>query len=108
MMSMATTSSLKRATPHGVWFDVDFSEELPKFMDDVKRFGARFGNLGEETSREMRNAFMFGRRQHQGERQDAQQQHQDTSAEVASVLEMFKEGKITVEEAETLIAAIRR
>ncbi len=94
--------------PHGVWFDVDFSEELPKFMHDAKRFGAKFGNLGEEISREMRHAFAFGRRQHHGPREQARRQTRDTSAEVASVLEMLKEGKITVEEAETLIAAIRR
>lgn len=103
---------------HGVWFDVDFSEELPKFMHDVKRFGAKFGHLGEEISREMRNAFAFGRRHQHGTRgHESQEQRsasheaeesRDTSPEVAAVLEMLKEGKITVEEAEKLIAAIRR
>ena len=43
----------------GIWFDVDFSEEFPRFMRDMKEFGMKFGRLGEEVSREMRRAFKF-------------------------------------------------
>ena len=110
--------------PHheGVWFDVDFSEEFPRFMRDMKEFGMKFGRLGEEVSREMRRAFKFGgpgargheHRRHRGheERDDtdtrAEARHEDSGEEIKTVLNLLQEGKISVEDAEKLIAALRR
>ena len=109
------------ARQYGVWFDVDFSEELPRFMRDMKEFGMKFGRLGEEVSREMRRAFRFGggdgdrRRPHRwhDERSEAAAGEPgaaggDAGEEVKTVLDLLKEGKISVEEAERLIAALRR
>ena len=109
------------ARHHGVWFDIDFSEEFPRFMRDMKEFGMKFGRLGEEVSREMRRAFRFGGGE--GERRGPRPWHEersepagdeagagrrgDTGAEVKTVLDLLKEGKISVEEAERLIAALR-
>lgn len=100
--------------PHdeGVWFDVDFGEEFPRFMRDMKEFGMKFGRLGEEVSREMRRAFRFGgpgapRREHRGEHGRGGQE-EDRSAEIKTVLDLLREGKISVEDAEKLIAALRR
>ena len=109
------------ARHHGVWFDIDFSEEFPRFMRDMKEFGMKFGRLGEEVSREMRRAFRFGGAE--GERHGPRPGHAersepagdeagaarrgDTGAEVKTVLDLLKEGKISVEEAERLIAALR-
>jgi hypothetical protein len=108
------------ARHYGVWFDVDFSEELPRFMRDMKEFGTKFGRLGEEVSREMRRAFRFGG---DGERRGSRPWHEESSAstatgddagggdagaEVKTVLDLLKEGKISVEEAERLIAALRK
>ena len=107
------------ARQYGVWFDVDFSEEFPRFMRDMKEFGMKFGRLGEEVSREMRRAFRFGG---DGERRGPRARHEqrsdedggdaggargDAGAEVKTVLDLLKEGKISVEEAERLIAALR-
>ena len=109
--------------PHheGIWFDVDFSEEFPRFMRDMKEFGMKFGRLGEEVSREMRRAFKFGapgghrherRRRWHGEREDAdggaEARQEDSGEEVKTVLNLLQEGKISVEDAERLIAALRR
>ena len=109
------------ARHYGVWFDVDFSEELPRFMRDMKDFGMKFGRLGEEVSREMRRAFRFGGdsgrdgpRSGHDERSDSAAADNgggdsgDAGAEVKAVLDLLKEGKISVEEAERLIAALRR
>jgi hypothetical protein len=109
------------ARHHGVWFDIDFSEEFPRFMRDMKEFGMKFGRLGEEVSREMRRAFRFGGAD--GERHGPRPGHAersdpagdeagaarrgDTGAEVKTVLDLLQEGKISVEEAERLIAALR-
>ena len=115
---------------HGVWFDVDFSEEFPRFMRDMKQFGMKFGRLGEEVSREMRRAFRFGgpgahrdhHHEHGGQRRDerpaeeagragsdaGERPQPDTSAEVKTVLDLLQQGKISVEDAEKLIAALRR
>ena len=100
--------------PHdeGVWFDVDFGAEFPRFMRDMKEFGMKFGRLGEEVSREMRRAFRFGgpgapRREHRGEHGRGGQE-EDRSAEIKTVLDLLREGKISVEDAEKLIAALRR
>ena len=115
---------------HGVWFDVDFSEEFPRFMRDMKQFGMKFGRLGEEVSREMRRAFRFGgpgahrdhHHEHGGHRRDeraaedpgsagsdaGERPQPDTSAEVKTVLDLLQQGKISVEDAEKLIAALRR
>ena len=109
--------------PHheGIWFDVDFSEEFPRFMRDMKEFGMKFGRLGEEVSREMRRAFKFGapgghrherRRRWHDEREDAdggtEARQEDSGEEVKTVLNLLQEGKISVEDAERLIAALRR
>ena len=106
----------------GIWFDVDFGEEFPRFMRDMKEFGMKFGRLGEEVSREMRRAFRFGgpdadrgrhRRWHE-ERSEpasdetAEKRGEDAREEVKTVLDLLKEGKVSVEEAERLIAALRR
>lgn len=111
------------AREYGVWFDVDFSEEFPRFMRDMKEFGMKFGRLGEEVSREMRQAFRFGGGSGgDGERRGRRPRHErrsdaaageagergDVGAEVKAVLDLLKEGKITVEEAERLIAALRQ
>ena len=106
------------ARNYGVWFDVDFSEEFPRFMRDMKEFGMKFGRLGEEVSREMRRAFRFGGGA--GERRGPRRWHEEDpedsagaapggggGAEVKTVLDLLKEGKISVEEAERLIAALR-
>ncbi len=107
------------ARHHGVWFDIDFSEEFPRFMRDMKDFGMKFGRLGEEVSREMRRAFRSGGAD--GERRGPRHEERcepagddagaarrgDTGAEVKTVLDLLKEGKISVEEAERLIAALR-
>ena len=122
------------ARQYGVWFDVDFSEEFPRFMRDMEEFGMKFGRLGEEVSREMRRAFRFGgdggrrgprprtngrggRRPWHEERSEAAAGEAGSGApdgaggaagaEVKAVLDLLKEGKISVEEAERLIAALR-
>ncbi len=105
----------------GIWFDVDFSEEFPRFMRDMKEFGMKFGRLGEEVSREMRRAFKFGapgarrhehRRRWHDEREDAdsgaEARQEASGEEVKTVLNLLQEGKISVEDAERLIAALRR
>jgi hypothetical protein len=76
----------------------------------------------------MRRAFRFGgpgrheHHRHGGERWheagaekaraaeagDGERQQADTSAEVKTVLNLLQEGKLSVEEAERLIAALRR
>ena len=109
--------------PHheGIWFDVDFSEEFPRFMRDIKEFGMKFGRLGEEVSREMRRAFKFGgpgarrhehRRRWSEERDDAgaraETRQGDSGEQIKTVLNLLQEGKISVEDAEKLIAALRR
>lgn len=109
--------------PHheGIWFDVDFSEEFPRFMRDMKEFGMKFGRLGEEVSREMRRAFKFGapgghrhehRRRWHDEREEAdggaEARQEGSSEEIKTVLNLLQEGKISVEDAERLIAALRR
>lgn len=105
-----------------IFFDVDFGEEFPRFMRDMKEFGMKFGRLGEEVSREMRRAFRFGgrdadrgrhRRWHderseQASDTGAETRRDDTGEEVQTVLALLKEGRISVEEAERLIAALRR
>lgn len=107
--------------PHseGIWFDVDFSEEFPRFMREMKDFGMKFGRLGEEVSREMRRAFRFGgpgahRREHRrrdhgsGAGTGAEARQEDRGEEIKTVLNLLREGKISVEDAEKLIAALRR
>lgn len=81
----------------------------------------KFGRLGEEVSREMRRAFKFGapgghrherRRGWHDEREDAdggtEARQEDSGEEVKTVLNLLQEGKISVEDAERLIAALRR
>ena len=58
-------------------------------MDKMARFGKRFGKMGEEISREFH---------------ESQSKSDD---EVTMILEMLKDGKITAEEAERLINAIK-
>ena len=107
--------------PHheGIWFDVDFSEEFPRFMREMKEFGMKFGRLGEEVSREMRRAFRAGgpgghRREHHrhDDRRDAgarpEAPQEDRGEEIKTVLNLLRDGNISVEDAEKLIAALRR
>jgi hypothetical protein len=67
----------------------EFEREMPRFMEAMARFGKRFGKMGEEISRQFHEA------------------RSGTDEEVAMVLEMLREGKISAEDAERLIRAIR-
>ncbi len=67
----------------------EFEQEIPRFVDKMARFGKRFGKMGEEISREFH---------------ESQSKSDD---EVTMILEMLKDGKITAEEAERLINAIK-
>lgn len=67
----------------------EFEHEIPRFVDQMARFGKRFGKMGEEISRQFH---------------ESQSKSDD---EVTMILEMLKEGKITAEEAERLINAIK-
>ncbi len=67
-----------------------FAEEVPKFMHGMMQFGNRFGRMGEE----------FSRRFHESRRPKKDE-------DITMILEMLREGKITAEEAERLISALR-
>jgi len=67
----------------------EFEQEIPRFVDKMARFGQRFGKMGEEISRQFH---------------ESQSKNDD---EVTMILEMLKNGKITAEEAERLINAIK-
>jgi hypothetical protein len=67
----------------------EFEREIPRFMEGMARFGQRFGRMGEEVSRQFHEA------------------QSKSDREVTIVLDMLKEGKISAEEAERLIRAIR-
>ena len=67
----------------------EFEQEIPRFVDKMARFGQRFGKMGEEISRQFH---------------ESQSKNDD---EVTMILEMLKSGKITAEEAERLINAIK-
>ena len=68
----------------------EFAEEIPKIMGKMAQFGSRFGKMGEEISRQ----FHEGRPRHK-------------DAEIMMILDMLKEGKISAEEAEKLINALK-
>ncbi len=70
----------------------DFADEIPKIAQKMRDAGARFGRMGEEFSRR------FSEAQHGAGSKDR---------EVDMILEMLKEGKISAEEAERLINAVR-
>jgi len=68
----------------------EFADEVPHIMRKMARFGSRFGRMGEEISRQ----FHEGRGRGGGE-------------EIKMILDMLGEGKISAEEAEKLINAIK-
>jgi hypothetical protein len=68
----------------------DFTEELPRVASRMQAFGQRFGRMGEEFSRRFQEAQPGGRER-----------------EVDMILELLKDGKISAEEAERLINAVR-
>ena len=70
----------------------DFSEEIPKIAQKMRDAGARFGRMGEEFSRR------FSETQGGAGSQDR---------EVDMILQLLKDGKISAEEAERLINAVR-
>jgi len=67
----------------------EFEHEIPRFVDKMARFGRRFGKMGEEISRQFHES------------------QSKSDEEVTLILEMLKEGKITAEEAERLINAVK-
>jgi len=69
----------------------DFSNEIPHIAQRMARMGARFGRMGEEFSRQFHEA----------------QKQEGKDNEVRMVLEMLKESKISAEEAEKLINALK-
>ncbi len=71
----------------------EFSEEIPRMAHKMREMGARFGRMGEEFSRR------FSETQQGG---GASREHG-----VDMILDMLKEGKISAEEAERLINALR-
>jgi hypothetical protein len=70
-------------------FAKEFEREIPSFVEKMARFGKRFGKMGEEISRQFHESRPKG------------------DEEIAMILDMLKEGKITAEEAERLINAIK-
>ncbi|HUV06937.1 MAG TPA: DUF4097 family beta strand repeat-containing protein [Spirochaetia bacterium] len=73
----------------GTRFCGEFERELPKFVEKMTRFGNRFGRMGEEMSRHFHES-----RPHRNE-------------EIQMILGMLREGKISAEEAEKLIRALK-
>jgi hypothetical protein len=67
----------------------DFAEEIPKVMGKMSRFGSRFGRMGEEVSRQF----------HESSR--------GRDEEIKVILDMLRDGKISAEEAERLINAVK-
>jgi len=73
-----------------------FEQEIPRFVEKMSRLGSRFGKMGEEVSRQFHSA--------RASSQSAQSQRQE---EITLILDMLKEGKLSPEEAERLIKAVR-
>ena len=69
----------------------DFADEVPHIMRKMANFGSRFGRMGEEISRQFHE-------NRPGRNRDE---------EIKMVLNMLQEGKISAEEAERLINAIK-
>jgi hypothetical protein len=69
----------------------DFADEVPHIMSKMANFGSRFGRMGEQISRQFHE-------NRPGRGRDE---------EVKIVLNMLQEGKISAEEAERLINAIK-
>ena len=69
----------------------DFADEVPHIMSKMANFGGRFGRMGEQISRQFHE-------NRPGRGRDE---------EVKIVLNMLQEGKISAEEAERLINAIK-
>lgn len=70
----------------------DFAEEIPKIAQKMRDAGARFGRMGEEFSRHF---------------SEAQGGAGSRDREVDMILQLLKDGKISAEEAERLINAVR-
>jgi hypothetical protein len=70
----------------------DFADEIPKIAQKMREAGARFGRMGEDFSRRFTEA------QHGAGSRDR---------EVDMILELLKDGKISADEAERLINAVR-
>ncbi len=72
----------------------EFSEEIPRMAHRMREMGARFGRMGEEFSRRF---------------SETQQQGGGASRDrgVDMILDLLKEGKVSAEEAERLINALR-
>ena len=108
---------------------MDFTEEFPRFMQGIRQFGRKFGRMGEEISRGMRDAWGAnpfgwdgppwggpGRRHRPGGQGPwgpkrgggprPPRPPEDTE-EVRMILDMLQSGKISAEEAEKLIGAMR-
>ncbi len=67
----------------------EFEREIPRFVDKMARFGKRFGKMGEEISRQFHES------------------QSKSDEEITMILEMLMDGKITAEEAERLINAVK-
>ena len=90
-------SRLRRRFGSGC-FGEDFGAEFPKILDDIKQFGFKFGRIGEEISRHMHDSF----------RDDPTDgEEPGNEEEVRIILDLLKAGKISVDEAESLIAAVK-
>ena len=70
-------------------FAREFEREIPKFVEKMARFGNRFGRMGEDMSRHFHES------------------RSQRDEEIQVILEMLKDGKITAEEAEKLINAVK-
>ena len=76
---------------HGAHGRKGFEDEVSDFINNMVKFGSRFGKMGEEISREFTESTRTNK----------------SEGEIRIVLEMLQEGRITAEEAEKLINAIK-
>ncbi len=76
---------------HGARGRKGFESEVSDFFNNMVKFGSKFGKMGEEISREFTESTHTNRNE----------------GEIRIVLEMLQEGRITAEEAEKLINAIK-
>jgi hypothetical protein len=70
----------------------DYSKDIPEIMKQIADFGSKFSKIGDELAKK------FNQFQNANSRDD----------EIRIVLDMLQEGKITTEDAERLINAIKR
>lgn len=73
-------------------FNRDYSRDIPEIMKQIADFGNKFSKIGDELAKK------FNQFQNAGSRDD----------EIRIVLDMLQEGKITTEDAERLINAIKK